>query len=231
MYTFSLLKGRQRLMMLVALLVLAVVTFAVPAKPGLTRLLTLTDGSVISGTLVGDEHAHYWLGNDGNAYQAVGDDTYQRIDPQVAQARGSQRRAQANQRRMKRLAPNKIGNVGSITGQKKGLIILVNFSDVTFNSANNNALYQRIANGVNFNDGDFKGSMYEYFYDQSDGQFELTFDVVGPVTVSKKQSYYGQNDSDGNDMYAAEMVIEAIKLADAQVNFADYDWDGNKEVE
>jgi M6 family metalloprotease-like protein len=231
MHNFFHLNGRQRLVMLVALLMLAVVTFAVPAKPGLTRLLTLADGSLISGTLVGDEHGHYWLGNDGNAYQTVGDDTYQRIDPQVAQTRGSQRRAQANQRRMKRLAPRKIGNVGSITGQKKGLIILVNFSDVTFKSANNNALYQRIANEVNFNDGDFKGSMYEYFYDQSDGQFELTFEVVGPVTVSKEQSYYGQNNSYGEDMHAAEMVIEAIKLADAQVNFADYDWDGDKEVE
>jgi M6 family metalloprotease-like protein len=51
------------------------------------------------------------------------------------------------------------------------------------------------------------------------------------VTVSNTQAYYGENDSGGNDEHPAEMVIEAIKLADSQVNFADYDWDGNGTVE
>ena len=45
---------------------------------------------------------------------------------------------------------------------------------------------------------------------QSCGLFELDFDVVGPVTVSKDYSHYGVNDSIGNDLHAGEMVIEAL---------------------
>ena len=224
-------KGGKRFTMLVMASLLAMATFAVPAKPGLKRTLTLSDGNTISATLIGDEHAHYWLGADGKAYQSVGNNIYQSIDLQAVKQRAALRRAAANQRRLRRLAPRKIGEVGSITGKKKGLIILVNFTDVSFNASNNNALYKRIANEQNFSYGNFKGSMYDYFYAQSEGLFELTFDVVGPVTVSKAQSYYGGNDSDGNDQHPAAMVIEALKLVDSQVNFADYDWNNDKTVE
>ncbi len=224
-------KGGKRFTMLVMASLLAMATFAIPAKPGLKRTLTLSDGNTISATLIGDEHAHYWLGADGKAYQSVGNNIYQSIDLQAVKQRAALRRAAANQRRLRRLAPRKIGEVGSITGKKKGLIILVNFTDVSFNASNNNALYKRIANEQNFSYGNFKGSMYDYFYAQSEGLFELTFDIVGPVTVSKAQSYYGGNDSDGNDQHPAAMVIEALKLVDSQVNFADYDWNNDKTVE
>ena len=206
--------------------------YAVPAKPGLQRTLNLTDGTTISAVLVGDEHGHYWLGTDGKAYQAVdGNDTYSVINKENVRARAQARRTAANQRRAKRLAPRRVGTVGSYTGQKKGIIILVNFSDTKFQEANDNALYQRIANEVNFSEGDFKGSMRDYFYAQSEGQFELSFDVVGPYEVTFQHGYYGSNDSEGNDKFPATMVIEAVKKADADVNFADYDWDDDGEVD
>ncbi len=208
--------------------------YAVPAKPGLQRTLNLTDGTTISAVLVGDEHGHYWLGTDGKAYQTVdGNDTYSVINKEDVRARAQARRTAANQRRAKRLAPRRVGTVGSYTGQKKGIIILVNFSDTKFQAANNNALYQRIANEVNFSEGDFKGSMRDYFYAQSEEKFELSFDVVGPYEVSHNQGYYGNNSSgkDGDDDHPAEMVIEAVKKADADVNFADYDWDDDGEVD
>ena len=53
---------------------------------------------------------------------------------------------------MKRLTPRRIGDFNPIIGQKKGLIILVNFSDVAFKSENDNTLYQRIANEEHFSD-------------------------------------------------------------------------------
>ena len=217
---------------LLFMVLLTIAVYAVPAKPGLTRLLTLTDGTTVKATLVGDEHGHYWLGADGQAYQASERaDVFQLVDKADVTMRAQARRSFANQRRIRHLAPRRVGEVGAITGKKKGLIILVNFSNVAFQSANNNALYQRIANEKNFSYGKFKGSMSDYFYAQSDGQFELTFDVVGPVTVSNTQSYYGSNDSYGDDKHPAEMVIEALKKADSTVNFADYDWNGDGEVE
>ena len=214
------------------LLCMSAALWAVPAKPGLKRVLTLTDGTTITAQLVGDEHGHFWLGQDGRAYQAVsGSDVFQLIDKTEVTKRAQTRRAAANQQRMRRLAPRKVGSIGNYTGQKKGLIILVNFKDVSFNASNNNALYQNIANKPNFREGNFKGSMYDYFKAQSEGQFELTFDIVGPVEVSNTSSYYGTNDSQGNDKYPAKMVIEALKKADPDVNYADYDWDSDGEVE
>ena len=205
---------------------------AVPAKRGLTKVLTLTDGTTVTARLVGDEHGHYWMADDGKAYLSVdGSDVFQPVDARQVMARAKEKRARENTRRTRKMAQRRVGEWGNYQGAKKGLIILVNYIDKSFNASNDNALYQRIANEVNFSYGNFKGSMYDYFYAQSDGQFELTFDVVGPVTVSKNMSYYGSNDSSGNDKYPATMVIEAVKLANSQVNYADYDWDGDGEVD
>ena len=205
---------------------------AVPAKRGQQKNLTLTDGTTVSAVLVGDEHGHYWLGTDGQAYQCVGDaDVYEVVDGQQVFQQARQRRAMANERRSRRLSPRRAGESQSMSGHKKGLIILVNFSKVSFKTSNNNALYQNIANKEGYSSGKFKGSVRDYFYAQSLGQFELDFDVIGPVKVSKDYSYYGANDRNGNDQHPAEMVIEALKLADPEVNFADYDWDGDGTVE
>ena len=224
------LKGGKRTLMLVSLFMLAIAAFAVPAKPGLTRLLTLNDGTTVNAMLVGDEYAHYWLGDDGNAYRTVGDDVFQSFDPQAAKQRANERRSAANQRRMRRLAPKKVGDFGSsITGDKKGIIILVNFQNKAFTATQND--FNKLANQVNYNEGKYKGSMYDYFYAQSEGQFRLTFDVVGPYTVSKSYSYYGENDSQGDDKHPAEMVIEALQLANDDVNYADYDWDDDGTVD
>ena len=222
----------KKIFLTLALTVVALAVSAIPAKPGIIRTLTLSDGTTVKAQLVGDEHGHYWLTQDGRAYQQQeGTAYFSEVSLSSVTTKAQARRSQSNARRTKRLAPRRVGEVGAITGKKKGIIILVNFSNVAFQEANTNALYQRIANEKNFSYGDFKGSMYDYFYAQSEGQFELTFDVVGPVKVSQTQSYYGANDSQGNDKYPAKMVIEALKLVDDDVNFADYDWDGDGEVD
>ena len=214
------------------LALMMVSAYAVPAKRGVTKVITFTDGTTVSARLVGDENGHYWLGADGKAYLAAGDaGTFREVDVAQVRNKAKVRRSQSNNRRAKRLAPRRVGATGVFVGEKKGLIILVNFKDTKFKNAHNNALYQRIANEENFKYDQFVGSVYDYFHAQSDGQFLLNFDVVGPVEVSQKQAYYGKNDSQGNDLYPATMVIEALKLIDGDVNYADYDWDGDGEVE
>ena len=218
--------------LLLFVFMMALTVNAIPAKPGLTKTLQLTDGTMVQARLVGDEFGHYWISADGKTY--VSDEAtnlYKLADVETIKSNARAKRSRSNARRVSRLGQNKVGEIGSYTGKKKGLIILVNFNDVKFKTANNNALYQRIANEVNFNYKNFVGSMYDYVYAQSEGQFELTFDVVGPVTVSNIQSYYGSNDSQGNDKHPAAMVIEALKLVNGDVNFANYDWDGDGEVD
>lgn len=214
------------------LALMMVSAYAVPAKRGVSKVITLTDGTTVSARLVGDENGHYWLGADGKAYLAAGDaGTFREVDVAQVRNKAKVRRSQSNNRRAKRLAPRRVGATGAFVGEKKGLIILVNFKDTKFKNAHNNALYQRIANEENFKYDQFVGSVYDYFHTQSNGQFLLNFDVVGPIEVSQKQAYYGKNDSQGNDQYPAKMVIEALKLIDGDVNYADYDWDGDGEVE
>lgn len=86
------------------MLLLATAANAVPAKRGLKKVLTLTDGTTVSAQLVGDEHGHYWLGADGKAYRQQSGTTYYVVaDRQAIEQKASARRTKANAKRMKRL--------------------------------------------------------------------------------------------------------------------------------
>lgn len=210
----------------------AITVSAIPAKPGLKRIITLANGTQVEARLVGDEFIHYWLADDGKAYlENSTTGRFETVSTATLKVQAEQKRMAANQQRGKRMAARRAAGTSSFTGQKKGLIILVNFSDVQMKPANNQALWNRVANEVNFSYGKFKGSMRDYFYDQSDGVFELDFDVVGPYQVSESQSYYGGNDRQGNDKHPGQMVSEACQKANADVNYADYDWNGDGYVD
>ena len=205
---------------------------AVPAKPGLKRIITLANGTQVEARLVGDEFGHYWLAEDGKAYvETTTNGLYAPTNLSTLQAQASQKRMAANQKRTNRMAARKARGNAAFTGQKKGIIILVNYADVEMDDNNNQALWNRVANEENFSYGNFKGSVRDYFYDQSDGVFELDFDVVGPYPISRNRSYYGSNNYNGDDKYPATMVIEACQMANPDVNFADYDWDGDGYVD
>ena len=149
-------------LMLTTLLVLAATSvLAVPAKPGLTRTITLADGTTTTARLVGDEFGHYWLTADGTAYREdASTQLFHPIDLQVQTSKAAARRAAANAKRSRRLSSaRRVGQVGNYTGKKRGIIILVNFSNTTFKATN--ATFNDIANKKNYNSGDFKGSMYD----------------------------------------------------------------------
>lgn len=114
-----------------------------------------------------------------------------------------------------------------LTGSPKALIILVEFSDKSFTLSNPANYFNDMINGENFTQYQGTGSALKYFKDQSGGKFAPSFDVYGPVKLSKSYTYYGQNDRNGNDMHPDEMVTDAIKQLDSQVNFAQYDTDGD----
>ena len=210
------------------LMVVTMTMMAVPAKKGLWKTLQLSDGTEVRATLVGDEHGHFWKAEDGKAYTQQGD-VWVAVDAQQVISKAKVRRAKVNAQRIQK---REFGHPTTITGNKKAIMILVNFSDTKFKTANNNALYQRIANEENFSEGKFKGSMADYFKKQSRGNFTLQFDVVGPVAVKNKASYYGSNDSNDNDKYPGQMVCEAVTLAKEQItDWTPYDWDGDGYVD
>lgn len=219
---------------LVAFTMMATVitAMAVPAKRGTWKTLKLENGTEVRAQLVGDEFGHLWIGEDGTAYAKANEEYYHAVNKEAASKKARLRRQETNNNRSKRLLARQARKAQLYSGIKKGLIILVNFTDKQFNSKHDNALFTRIANEENFSEGNFKGSMRDYFKAQSFNTFELDFDVVGPVTVSHPYAYYGRNDEDENDVHPAEMVIEAINLAKNQVsNWAQYDWDGDNEMD
>ena len=210
---------------------LAICCFAAPAKPGCWHTLKLSDGSEVKALLTGDEHLHYWVTEQGTLY-VERDDTYvTTTESELRQKLSYSRRTRTALARQQRQKKAPIGQRTHYTGKKQGIVILVEFTDVKFQKANNKQRYQRILNEQGYSEGNFRGSVADYFKEQSAGQFELQFDIVGPYTLQYDQAYYGNNDQQGNDMHPDEMVIEACHLADGEVNFADYDWDGDGEAD
>lgn len=121
-----------------------------------------------------------------------------------------------------------VGTFGEYTGKKKGIVILVNFANLEMLSENTRETFEDMFNTVGYDKNGHIGSVHDYFYDQSYGKFDLTFDVVGPFTMKNNYGYYGKNsEAYGGDINVREMIVEACEQADEEVNFADYDWDGD----
>ena len=204
---------------------------ALPAKH-VKRTSTLADGSQVEATFAGDEYLHYYVTADGTRYVQQADGTCVPLQQATIQ-RTNQRRAASNKRRIsRRQAPHRapFGETSyPISGSKKGIVILVNFADKAMNCTQ--AEFNDYFNKQGYNHANMNGSVHDYFYSSSYGKFDLTFDVVGPYTLSHNMAYYGQNDKDGNDMYPAVMISEAVKQADKDVDFSQYDWDGDGQVD
>lgn len=125
-----------------------------------------------------------------------------------------------------------IGQTGEFFGKKKGLVILVNFQDCSMIGSDPKGEFDDFFNEVGYNKNGHIGSVHDYFYDQSYGQFDLSFDVVGPVTVQEPLRYYGANSvRTESDMNVGQMVAEACMLANEYVDFSDYDWDEDGKVD
>lgn len=219
---------------------MSTLVLAVPAKRGLTKTVKLADGTEVKVELRGDEFCHYWQAEDGRAF-AVNTETgiYEKIDVEQKIAKAAQRRNTVNEMRVKRSPAMRVGEKGgAYTGEKKGLIVLVNFTDVKFKPEHTLEFYKRVANEEGFSEFGYRGSVKDYFKDQSYGKFTLDFDVVGPVELNHPVAYYGRipgagpNDDNDNIRNIGQMVVDACTEAERQgYDFRQYDWDGDGEVE
>lgn len=112
-------------------------------------------------------------------------------------------------------------------GSPKALVILVEFQDKAFSVENPHEYFEKQLNEKGYSVNGATGSALDFFTENSNGQFTPQFDLYGPVKVSKNMSYYGGNDAYGNDKAPEEMVSEACTLLDAEVDFSQYDTDGD----
>ena len=121
-------------------------------------------------------------------------------------------------------------------GSKKALVILAAFSDKSFSKGDDAMVkfYGEVLNHEGYSQNGAAGSVHDYFKDMSRGEFDLTFDIVGPVKVSKSATYYGgPSPIMGGADHIGEFITEAIKKADEKcdIDWKKYDWDDDGEVE
>ena len=172
--------------LLVALLAIAS-SYAVPARPG-WQTKTQPDGTVMKLRLVGDENYHYWINESGDVVRENAEGYWMPVGEKVI-------------RRLGNRASRRVGVMAKVpsTGSLKGLVILVNFQDLSILSDNKQSDFDDLMNGDNYTYDGATGSVRKYFIDQSNRKYTPIFDVVGPVTLPNEMSYYGGNDYYGKD--------------------------------
>ena len=233
----------KRLFVTLPLALACMAVLAVPAKRGQWKTVTLADGTEVRVELRGDEFCHFWQAEDGRQFvESAKAGVYEPADIEAMTARAAARRQAVAEGRARRAAsarkaPSQAGRAASAyEGEKKGLIVLVEFADLKFADDHTPELYNRIANEENFTDLGFTGSIRDYFKHQSYGNFDLTFDIAGPVAMPNGYAYYGKNTSSGDDntTIVGKMVADACTMAKEQnpgLDFTQYDWDGDGEVD
>lgn len=183
----------------------------------------------------GNEDFHYMTDAEGNW---LNEET---LLP-LTEAEKGERLAVSGERKMRKAAQQTmVGGEPNIA--PRGLIIMVNFQNQAFVTPHDTV--DSMMNGANFTrhysySYDYNGKHYEgtvnssgsarrYFQDQSYGQYNPVFDVVGPYTVSSNYEVYGKNGSSGSDSNVGQLIKEACQLADqngADFTLYDNDQDG-----
>ena len=89
-------------------------------------------------------------------------------------------------------------------GSPKIPVILVQFADIKFKDYDKESVVnKRYDDYFNLKEGNASpslGSVYQYFKEQSYGQFTPEFDVIGPITLSKNVAYYGKDNNNNKDV-------------------------------
>lgn len=251
---------KKKVFLFIALWMCVLATMAVPAHPG-TVQVRQPDGSYVTLRLVGDEWCHFHTTLDGYSVvksnqgfyvyaekknglllptaHVAHDVTSRSADEQAfltgikkyqapqmtaasaamksrVEAAGVQRRAQ---RRAAQYDYTKF----------KGLIVLVQFNDREFSRPDYRDIITDMVNKqdyTGYEDQEMPGSVRDYFSDNSGGKFQPQFDVVGPYTVD-----FSQYDCNIDSGKCAEVLMAALDSANVDVNFKDYDGDGDKIVD
>ena len=112
-------------------------------------------------------------------------------------------------------------------GERHQLTVLVAFNDRLFVGDESATMEQwnKIFNTKNLTEEPFKGSVHDYFYDQSYGDFSLVFDLEYVQVSGNAKKYASTEVDDENSQYLVEDIMEELNTRD--IDWSRYDWDGN----
>lgn len=176
--------------------------------------VTAPDGSEMTVVATGDEHNHRFV--DASTGRTV----------EWLPATAASKSTPAMRARAK--SPAKVTSFPTI-GEKRFLVVLVEFKNKKFKVADPARYFHRHLNERGFSDDAAKGCVAEYYEDCSDGRFKPVFDVIGPVTMNHDYAFYGSSGTD--DSPAMKMVVEAVNMIDGEVDFSHYDLNADGEVD
>ena len=225
---------RNKLILTVMLLMVAMAMQAIPVKRGQWQTIRLQDGSEVVAQPVGDEYGHWMQAADGSCYVMQENNFFQQVDRQELLARRQTRLTEKKSRRKAIYASTSdgLGKKGTMSkgavqsiGEYTIPVVMVQFSNLKFKTSTTVEKMEKYYNQEGYTDNyGSVGSVRDYFKAQSGGQFVPTFDVVGIVTLSNTYSYYGKNDSNGNDQHLEELPGDVIDAAISQlgVDFSQY---------
>ena len=193
---------------------------AVPAYP---RPVTVVqpDGSTVVIRLHGDENFH-WITNQLGEYMERDEQGFLQ---KVSEASMNARAAAAPYQFAKRSLSGAQRSSSISLGERKFLVVLIEFSDLSFKKSRQD--FYNLTNQVGYNG---TGSVYDYYTSQSNGLLQPVWDVFGPVKASGKLADYGGNVS-GSDKNPDGLLAEALRALDGQVNYKQYDNDGDGYVD
>lgn len=115
-------------------------------------------------------------------------------------------------------------------GKVRVPIILMEYTDMKLSF--DRAVYEEYFNGTTrtpyTKDTKFDGysSVAEFFKDASNGLFEPIFELYGPYTTNRNHDYYGKQSRN-----SSVLLTEAVQKADKDIDFSQYDSDGNGNVD
>lgn len=224
-------KIKTMILAVVAMMTFAMMATAIPVRPGQWMVITLADGTQVRVEAKGDEFVQFFQSEDGRVFERTEAGQYNEITRAIVAQRATEARLAENQRvaeLMGKDVPKNI-NMGDshepYLGSKRCLCILMEYKDLKFKPENNATAFNNMINTLGYSRPEVghKASVRDYFLAQSNGLFDMQFDVVGPFTTNYNFAYYGSRG------YA--LAEEAVTKANPYVNFVDYDWDSDGSVE
>lgn len=219
--------------------------YAISAYPGLIRY-RCADGSYVNLQLKGDEYKKWALTEDGYTLlrDSTGEWRYAGMDRQggagvsewVLSAvrsqevtdflrntpKGLEYHQQTGTLKSGRKAQRKELHA-PVAGEQKTLVILMQYKDLKLEKSQ--ADFDALFNQVNYQVDGARGSVKDFYRENSYGRLDLNCDVLGPFTSAQNMNYYGGNDRSGQDGHPEQLFLETLEFASSQVQISDYDTD------
>ena len=178
------------------------------------------DGSVLTLTLSGDEHFSCFRDLEGRMYSRDSLGTFHLLDAELIRRQMTLTRSEMPDLSYKLIQwdPNRT---------YRQLVVLVSFADCDFSQEDPQATYDAMFNQRGYNQMDGPGCVADYFRDQSNGLFNMQFDVYGPFKVNSKAQSSGKDSGQASFRQA----IQQLMTSHPDIDYTPYDWDGDGTVD